>query len=161
MIELSRQAAVLLALICGVWLVLATWLSIAALNRARALRARHEGLERALMLLDAGPALPLVIGANGVVESRGHLHTRLGLSAPPTTLDEAFVQLVPEDAEALHAGVRAAASGGAGFTLSVRTKGSTRVLLATGGPAPPAFAPGTLLVWFLDATETEQAALHA
>jgi signal transduction histidine kinase len=156
MIELSRQAAVLLALICGVWLVLATWLSIAALNRARALRARQEGLERALMLLDAGPALPLVIGANGVVESRGHLHTRLGLSAPPATLDQAFAQLVPEDAEALHAGVRAAASGGAGFTLSVRTSGSTRVLLATGGPAPPAFAPGTLLVWFLDATETEQ-----
>src|ERR1051325_10205231 len=132
MIELSRQAAVMLALICGVWLVLAAWISVAALNRARALRARQEGIERALMLLDAGPALPLIIGANGMVESRGQLHASLGLGAPPATLDQALAQLHSDDAQALPTAVHDAASGGGAFTLSVRTQGSSRVLLAFG-----------------------------
>ena len=156
MIQISPVAAALVAAFCGAWLVLAAWLSFTGLRRNSALRAQEAVLDRARTLLDASPAQPLLVFPDGRVDGHGLLHSWLGLPLPPGSLDDALAQLEPEDAQALAIAIRDEASAGAGFTQPVRARGSSRVLLVIGAPAPPGLPVGTVLLWFIDATDMQR-----
>src|SRR5512139_3305460 len=156
MIELSRGAVALIALLCGGWLVLAAWLSLAALGRLRMARISLAERDRAEAFLSASPALPMLVGRSTRVEGPETLYGLLRLSAPPHKLADALVSLEPDDAARLTEAVAATAAGGAPFALAVRKQQSARVFQVRGAPAPPPHPAGTVLLWFLDATESEE-----
>src|SRR5688572_6734277 len=101
MIELSRNAVALLALVCGVWLAVATWLSVGAWRRSETLRARQAALELTGTILNASPALPMLVRPDGRVESSELLFNRLGLTTSPASIDEALTQLEGRDRDDL------------------------------------------------------------
>ena len=156
---LSTSAAVLLALFCGAWLVLAAWLSVRASRRTGVAAGMSVQADRAGALLAASPSMPLLVDGAGGVETSVRLAHALGLDAPPERLDEltaGSVGLAAEDLANLDERVRTSAATGASFALAVRAQGSARVFVVRGGPAPAPASDGSVLLWFIDATESEE-----
>ena len=153
MIELSRTALIAIALLAGAWLALALWAT---------LRGRRLGAEAAALvgesgrreaLLDAAPALPLLIHADGSLEGGGRLAAWLGLDHLPddwASLAAALTTGAPEFEQLL----AEAATGGA-VDLAFSPPGSARILRVAGGPAPPGHGERAILLWFSDVTESE------
>lgn len=166
MIELSRNAAVLLALVCGLWLALGLWLTLRGLRRGRSAGLAYDGAVRAQALLGTGPGIPVVVLGDGRLEADDRLAALLGLPHRPDTMSGLAAEgegLDPDDAALLADKVSGAAASGESFSMPVRARGSSRVQLVHGGPAPPPFAPSTVILWFIDATDSEDqmAALRA
>ncbi|AJP74319.1 PAS domain-containing sensor histidine kinase [Sphingomonas hengshuiensis] len=159
MIEIPQAAAVLAGAVVALLVFGATWVLYAGL------RARAEAAEmaddnaRLGALVGGSPAQAMVVRADGRVEAPRRFADWLGLERLPrelTELTSADAGLVPEDAEALTVHVTAAQRAGRPFTLSVRARGSDRALLVVGEKAPDAVrAPGGVVLWFLDATESQ------
>ena len=148
MIELSREVGVLIALGLGLWLALAAWLTIRALSRSAAARGAVGERERLEALLEASPALPLLVHRDERLEGSARIFQLLSLEpGEGLTLDA-----LPD----LAAPVRETRSTGGGFSLALRPQGSARILLVRGMPAPPPYRPGTVLAWITDATEAEE-----
>ena len=149
----------LAALFCGVWLAIALWATLRGLRLADAARAGSAEAGRAEALLAAGPAVPLLVYADGSVEAPERLRRLLGLFDPPATFDglaEADLGLSGEEVASLKEEVSRSAASGAAFSLAVHPQGSSRILLVRGSLAPPPYPPGAVLLWFIDATESEE-----
>ncbi|MDP8993524.1 MAG: PAS-domain containing protein, partial [Pseudomonadota bacterium] len=157
MIELSRTALAALAAVSGAWLLIALWAALHALRQARQARAARLQSERAQPLLEASPALPLVVEPDGRLEGSDRLAGLLGLGALPQSWAELTSSgvLAPGDAEALSSRLGEAASAGSQFVQPLRPLESRRTLHVRGAPAPPPWPAGAALLWFVDATETE------
>ncbi|QAY80077.1 PAS domain-containing sensor histidine kinase [Sphingosinicella sp. BN140058] len=156
---LPTPAAVLLALFCGAWLTLAVWFSLRAARRANFAAGLTVQADRAGALLAASPAMPLIADANGRAEASTRLAHALGLDAPPARLADLAREnagLEAAAADLLAERVREAALTGASFSLAVRAHGSARVFQVRGGPAPAPAPAGSVLLWFIDATEAEE-----
>ncbi|HEX2764780.1 MAG TPA: ATP-binding protein [Allosphingosinicella sp.] len=158
MILLTPVGLAALAIVCGAWLVLGVWATLRGLRVSLRARAAQEGAAHDMALLGVSPALPLIVYPGGRLEGPERLALLLGRSALPETLaglsagqggfDEA-------DAERFSAEVETASATGAGFAMAVRPSDGARVLQLRGGPAPPSYPAGTVLVWAFDATEAE------
>lgn len=157
MLTLGPAAGFLVAALLGAWLAAAVWAVLAGRRRAAEGEAALAEARRLGALLAAGPAMPLVIAADGRIEGPERLAGALGLDALPPGLDALTGDspFEPEDAARLRGAVAKAAAG-ASFAIPLRLAGSGRILRAEGGPAPPAFAAGSVLVWLFDATEDEE-----
>ena len=158
MIELSRTAAALIAAFCGFWLCLAVWAVISARRRSRTAFGHSAAAERCEAMLGAGPAIPLVAFPDGSLEAPARLAGMFGMASPPTHISElsALGAGLTADTSSLHEEVRTASASGGDFSLAVRAEGSARVLLVRGSPAPPPYPPGSVLLWFIDATDSEE-----
>jgi signal transduction histidine kinase len=155
-IALATQALALTGLATGLWLAVALWATLRA-RRLSALAAASLGSgARAEALLAAGPAMPLMVAPNGAIEAGGRLAGALGFEAPPPTLEALLEGLELADAAALRHDIAAAGGAGGRFVRALRPVGATRILRIEGMPAPPPCAPGTALLWFFDATESEE-----
>ena len=77
MIELSRNAVALIALVCGAWLCLGMAMTIRAARRGREAAAGREGALRAEALLGSGPAMPLLVLADGRIKGGNRLSAAL------------------------------------------------------------------------------------
>jgi signal transduction histidine kinase len=158
-LTLTPTAAALLAVFAAFWLVLAVWATVRGLGLARSGLADRQENRRCQALLEAAPAMPLIAHADGSVGGSRRLWDALGLLSPPATLAGLCADgagLRAEEAEALAARISEAAASGGRFSLPLRAQGSSRVLLVEGGPAPPPYPADAVLLWFLDATDTEQ-----
>jgi signal transduction histidine kinase len=107
-------------------------------------------------LLAASPALPLIVRRDGSLEEAARVGLALGLEDIPRRLADIAEGLAAEDRESLLGGVAAAAAAASGFALSIRPGNSSRVYSVQGGPAPPSYPAGTILLWFTDATASEE-----
>ena len=153
MIELSRTALILIALVAGGWLALALWATLRGRRlTAEAAATIAEG-GRLEALLGAAPMLPLLIHDDGSLEGGDRLAGWLGLDALPTRWSGLAESLAPS-APDLDRLVGEAAIGTA-FSFAFSPPGSERILRVEGGPAPAGFAERTVLLWFADATESE------
>src|SRR3954462_5763625 len=76
-------AAALLALLAGAWLAAAGWAAMRAAPRGAAARGVVEDNVRLMALLEAGPAMPLVVAADGAISGPERLAGALGLEALP------------------------------------------------------------------------------
>ena len=151
MIELSRTALILIALVAGGWLALALWATLRGRRlTAEAAATIAEG-GRLEALLGAAPMLPLLIHDDGSLEGGDRLAGWLGLDALPTRWSGLAESLAPS-APDLDRLVGEAAIGTA-FSFAFSPPGSERILRVEGGPAPAGFAERTVLLWFADATE--------
>lgn len=158
MIEISRSTAALIALFCGFWLCLGVWATLRGASRSGAARAQSGEAARAEALLAAGPALPLVVYPDYSLHGSDRLAGLLGLENLPDRLSglAGHSGLTPIDATALTENVVQAAATGGSFSLAMRPRGSSRILLVRGGPAPPPYPLACVLLWFIDATESEE-----
>jgi signal transduction histidine kinase len=150
----------ILALVAGAWLAFAVWASRRAWARARAAEALVGDHGRLEALLDAGPAMPLLVAADGAIGGSARLAGALGLEALPPRWMGLFGDGAPFPATeaAAMAGHLAQAASGASFSLLLRPAGSSRVLRADGGPAPAGFGERAAVLWFIDVTEADAAA---
>jgi signal transduction histidine kinase len=156
---LTPTAAALLALFAAFWLCLAVWATVRGLRLSRTGLDHQQESRRCHALLGAAPAMPLVAYSDGSVGGSQRLWDALGLLSPPATLADLSADgagLRAEEAETLAEKIREVAASGGRFSLPVRAQGSSRVLLVDGGPAPPPYAGDCVLLWFVDATETEE-----
>jgi signal transduction histidine kinase len=160
---LTPTAAALIALVCGGWLAAALWATLRGLSRSRAASGRMGDGVRAEALLAAAPALPLLVSKDGRLHGPDRTAFVLGLGSLPDSLAGLGAALGDEAAGSLFEAVAAAAASGGGFAQTVRPEGGSRVLELRGGPAPPPWPSGTVLIWILDATESagRHAALDA
>jgi signal transduction histidine kinase/PAS domain-containing protein len=155
-IELTRNAAMLVALFCGLWLAIALWATLRGLRRGGVAEGEES---RADLLLSAGPAVPLLVRPDGRLEGSDRLRRLLGLLHPPEHLGDladADLGIGGEDLGLLRDEVARAAASGSSFMLAVRPQDGARILRVRGGPAPPAWPAGTVLLWFTDETESEE-----
>jgi signal transduction histidine kinase len=158
-VELTKTALATLALVSGLWLALALWLALRGARRSRAGEAAVASRARLHALIDAGPAVPLIVREEAVIEAGARLAGLLGLPTPPehlSDLSQDEAGLPPAELDQLASRIRETAATAGPFALTLRARGSSRVLRAQGGPAPAPFAPGSVLVWLIDATESEE-----
>jgi signal transduction histidine kinase len=151
---------VILALAAGAWLAAALWATRRGWARARAADAVVDEHARLGALLDAGPAMPLLVASDGVIGGSARLAGMLGLDALPPRWMGLFGDGAPfaaGEAAGLTRQLGEAASGAA-FSLLVRPAGSSRVLRVDGGPAPTGFGERAAVLWFIDVTEADAAA---
>jgi PAS domain-containing protein len=156
MIALSPLALAAIALFLALWLCLGLWSALGGARRSAALdrwRGRSESVEA---VLDAAPAIPLLVHADGRTEASQRLAGLLGLDEVPTRIEQLPVLPAGTDGQGLIEEIRGAAATAGSFRLALRAQGASRVLLVEGGPAPPPYPPATILLWFLDATENEE-----
>src|SRR4051794_38980211 len=83
MVTLAPIAAALLALLAGAWLAAAIWASLRATRREAAAGEVAEANVRLAALLEAGPAMPLIVAADGAISGPDRLAGALGLDALP------------------------------------------------------------------------------
>ncbi|MBO9623440.1 MAG: PAS-domain containing protein [Sphingomonas sp.] len=159
MIEIPQSAAVAAGAIVALLVIAATWVLLAGLRARAAGREFAERDARLAALVRESPAQAMVVRADGRIELSRRLGDWLGLAELPRMLDGLAGEdegLRIEDLEALAAHVTAAQKAGQPFRLPVHAQGSDRALLVVGERAPDALqAPGGVLLWFLDATESQ------
>jgi signal transduction histidine kinase len=148
-----------IAAIALVWIGIAIALSLLA---ARRLRTAGEVLGAArsnATLLEISPARPLLVRADGRIETDARLVQELGLKSPPRTLAELHGNdsgLIPEDLAALTAEIDAARVSGSRLAAKVHVTSSSRIFEVRGGPAPAPEPAGSLLLWFFDTSAGEE-----
>jgi signal transduction histidine kinase len=158
-LEISRNALVLVALVCGLWLAAASWAVIVGLRHSRQGRGRDRAAREAEALLAAAPIAHAILFDDQRLASGQRLADLLGLATAPQSFGSLSAEgcgLSPKDLDALGIRVRETAAAGGSFSLPLRPQGSSRILRVEGGPAPPPYPTGAVLLWFEDATIEEE-----
>ena len=153
-----------IAALAVLWIGIGATLAVVAARRIRQATSVISAARSLKSLLDVSPARPLVVRADGSIEADSRLLREIGLDQQAKTLADLAGDergLVPEDVEDLSAQALDCALSGERMQAQVRVAGSGRVLDVRGAPAPAPEPPGTLLLWFFDASsaETERAKL--
>jgi signal transduction histidine kinase len=148
----------IMALLAGAWLAVAAWATWRGRRLASAATAILDDHARVSALLAAGPALPLLVTADGTIQGPDRLAATLRLESLPPRWPDLLEQapLTSEEAAALARGVAEAAAGSA-FTLTL-SFADTHVLKVDGGPAPAGLPVRSVLLWLLDVSEVERQA---
>lgn len=140
-------------------IVAACWILFTGLRARAAAAATLAGNDKLNALLASGPALSMVVRADGRLELPDRLADWLGLVPPPKYLAELVspgAGLTSEDAVLLTDAVTAAQKAGEPFALTIRPQGSVRTLAVRGQRAPREVgSPGGVVLWFFDATESQ------
>jgi signal transduction histidine kinase len=157
---IPQSLAVIVALVAGAWLAAAVWAARRGWRRAAEAGMVIEDNGRLSALLQAGPAMPLVVGADGTLGGPDRLAGALGIDAMPLRWMGLFGEDAPfpADQAAALGQQLAEAQGGGQFSLAVRPAGSARIFRIDGGPAPAGFGERSALLWFIDVTEAEEQA---
>ncbi|HVM37281.1 MAG TPA: ATP-binding protein [Sphingomicrobium sp.] len=148
-------AAVALAL---VWIAIGIALSLLAGQRLRRASGVLASARSMAGLLDATPALPLLVRHNREVEVGARLLRELGMTAVPAKLEDFAgdaAGIARDDLEALLGDVDTAAVSGGTIACKVRAAGSGKVFEVRGGPAPAPEPAGSLLLWLFDISALE------
>ena len=152
----SGYAIVALALL---WLGVAIGLSMLAARRLRRAQDVLGAARSNATLLELAPARPLLVRPDQRIEIDSQLYRELGLHRHPERLSDLAgndTGISPDALEALTAEVDAARASAGRIACKVTTQVSGRVFEVRGGPAPAPEPAGTLLLWFLDTSATEE-----
>ncbi len=155
----STTALGLVGVALAIAIVAACWILFTGLRAKGAVAATVANNDRLKALIASGPALAMVVRADGRLELPDRLADWLGLAPPPKFLAELVspgAGLTSEDAVLLGDAVTAAQKAGEPFALTIRPQGSSRMLSVRGQRAPREVgSPGGVVVWFFDATESQ------
>src|SRR3546814_4157141 len=127
---LSTTAMAVLGVIMALWLVGAAWAIYSGFAMRRRSAFTAEQADRLTTLLESAPALPVVVRADGRIDSPDRLAGWLGLEKVPkfiSQLVEAEGGLKLKDGEALARDISAAQKAGKRFTRSVSRSEERRV----------------------------------
>lgn len=162
--EFSLLSLVLIALFFAAWAAGAALVILRANRGMKRAKALKTSLKRMQTLLDAAPALPLLVRVDGRIEAPDKLARLLGLDAMPKYLTE-----LAQDGAGLKAGglsraqvdqlwskVQATQKSAAPFRMVINLPGSARSLALNGTLADPQVSPGgAALVWVFDFTDSQ------
>ena len=159
MIAISITAAVLTGVVLALLVGGAGYAIYKGLTWRRMGQVARDAGRRNVQLLASSPVQAALVRADGRIELPRRVTDWLGLAGDPrflTDLTGTDNGLHPEDAAALLQEVTAAQRAGRSFRMAVASRGSSRKLMITGQRAPDsALAPGGVVLWFADATESE------
>jgi signal transduction histidine kinase len=159
LIHITQSAAVIAGAALALLLIGGVWALFAGLRARAEAAAIADANGRLAALVSGSPAQAMLVRADGRIELPRRLADWLGFHELPRELAGLSTRdtgLLAEDADALGAHVSAAQKAGKPFSLSVRARGSERALLVIGERAPQQInAPGGVVLWFLDATESQ------
>ena len=150
---------VIAAVLAVLWILVAAALSFLAARRFRLAEAVLGSARSTAALLDAAPARPLLVRADGAIEIDRRLERDLGLSGQSGRLADLAGEtngILRDDLERLAAAIDAARLSAGRIALKVRASGSGRVFEVRGGPAPAPEPAGTVLLWLLDTSAGEE-----
>ncbi|WOK37010.1 sensor histidine kinase [Sphingomonas sp. C3-2] len=155
----STVIALVVGVVLALWLMLAGWALYAGLGfRRRAARVERD-VVRLEELLEAAPAIPMLVRPDGRIDAPARLADWLGVARMPNYLGElAGIDsgLLESDGAGLAEDIAAAQKSGGRFSRAVRTQDGARTLIIRGTPAGPVLsAPGGVILWFFDATESQ------
>ncbi|MEM9501921.1 MAG: PAS-domain containing protein [Pseudomonadota bacterium] len=158
--EFSPIALALIGLVLAAWTVAAALVMLRANLKARRMKALQTSLKRMQTMLDAAPAIPMLVRVDGRIETPERLARWLGLEDTPTYLSELHggegVGLSVQQLEALSEKVRLTQRSAAPFQMALTPPGSERSLAMQGVLADPQVSPGgAALVWVFDFSESE------
>jgi signal transduction histidine kinase len=156
--ELARTGLIA-AMLAALWIGIAAMVALAAARRFRLAESVLSTARSTTALLDAAPARPLLVRADGHLEIDARLAREIGLVVPPAKIDDLSgdgVGLVAADLEQLRAAIESARLSAGRVFLKVRASGSGRSFEVRGGPAPANEPAGTMLLWFLDTSAGEE-----
>jgi signal transduction histidine kinase len=158
-IEITQAAATIAGAVTALLVCAGAAMLFVGLRARMAAVAVAQARGRLLALAEQGPALAMVVRADGRVEMPAGLADLMGLAALPTQLSDIVgneAVFAPSDSAALEREIAAAQKAARPFRVSVRATGSARTLLAVGQRAPDAVrAPGGVVIWFIDTTESQ------
>jgi signal transduction histidine kinase len=152
----SGYAASILGLL---WILVAALLSVVAARRLQAARSVLSAAQSNATLLSLSPARPMLVRGDGRIEIDHLLFRDVGLSSDPVRLADLASErggFVREDLDALAAEIETARASAGRIARKIRVEGSGRVFDVRGGPAPAAEAAGTMLLWFVDTSASEE-----
>jgi signal transduction histidine kinase/PAS domain-containing protein len=152
-------ASIVIAAIALIWVGIAVALSILAARRFRTAEHVLAAARASATLLEISPARPLVVRADGRIETDARLIQELGLKSQPRTLADLHGNdsgIAPEDLNALTAEIEAARVLGSRLAAKVHVASSSRIFEIRGGPAPAPEPAGSLLLWFFDMSAGEE-----
>lgn len=155
----SNGGLFVMAIVLALWTGAAIWALITGLQMRRAAGTARRQLRRLTRLIDSGPAIPLIVRSDSRIEGPERVARWLGLSKLPPYLAELSQEgkgLPREALDLLGQKITTAQKSGAPFEIAVAAAGSNRRLRIEGRLADPqTIAPGAVLLWFYDATESE------
>ncbi|WP_213981969.1 PAS domain-containing sensor histidine kinase [Sphingomonas sp. dw_22] len=159
MIHITQSAAALAGAVLLLLLIAGVWALYAGLRARAAAREILEENARLAVLGGTSPAQAMLVRGDGRIELSRRLSDWLGLDVMPRELVELSgtdAGLATEDFVALADQVTAAQKAGRAFSMSIRPRGSERALLVMGERAADGIdVPGGVVLWFLDATESQ------
>ncbi|MEM7779937.1 MAG: PAS-domain containing protein [Pseudomonadota bacterium] len=159
--EFSPLQLALIALLLAAWTVAAAVLVLRAGAKTRRSQAQQTSLKRMQHLLDAAPAIPLLVRVDGRIEAPERLARWLGLETIPQFLSELAgdvddAGLTKAQVDDLWEKVRITQTSAAPFAHSLTPPGSKRSLALHGALADPQISPGgAALVWVFDFTNSQ------
>jgi signal transduction histidine kinase len=167
MILLSPVALAITAVLLATWLAASVWAVRAGLGMRMNARAVRQQVGDLADLLQSAPAIPVIVRPDGHIEAPERLAAWLGRDDVPAFVSELTAPdggLEPQHGAQLATEIAAAQRGSRPFALAVKARGSHRSLLVRGVPAAPGHAaPGSIVLWIFDATESQSQidSLHA
>lgn len=158
--ELSPLALIGLALLLAGWTAVAAALMLRASAKAKRTKALQTSLRRMQHMLDAAPAVPMLVRVDGRIEAPERLARWLGLDAVPKFLSELEGPkgqgLSHDQVETLNEKIKVTQKSATSFQMVVTPKGSKRSLALQGALADPTVSPGgAAIVWVFDFTASE------
>jgi signal transduction histidine kinase len=158
MLTLPVGVASVIGALLALWLATAAWALFTGFRLRRDASAVAADADRLSTLLAAAPAIPLIVRADGRIEEQPRLADWLGLPRLPNFLSDLAAPgagLSEADLAELIRDVSAAQKAGRSFSRALTVAGSSRTLFVRGARAGGGFEGGTVVLWFFDATETQ------
>ncbi|MDK2758093.1 MAG: PAS-domain containing protein [Blastomonas fulva] len=156
---IGNGSMLVIALVFAGWTGAAIWALVTGLQMRRSASTARRQLRRLTRLVDSGPAVPLIVRSDSRIEGPEKVARWLGLAKLPPYLSELAQEEkgLPRDTlDALGKQITTAQKSGAPFETAVTALGSNRRLRIEGKLADPqTIAPGAVLLWLYDATESE------
>jgi signal transduction histidine kinase len=141
------------------WLGIAAAVSIVAARRFRLAEQVLAAARANATLLELSPARALVVRTNDRIEADPRLLRELGLAGEARTLTDLggdAAGIVADDLAALQSDIADARISAGRIVRKVHVHGAARTFDVLGARAPPPEPPGTLLLWFVDASAGEE-----
>ena len=155
---MTQLAATIIVGIAAFWVAIGVALSIIAARRVRGANRVLDSARSLAALLEAAPARPVLVRADGSIEIDQRLARELGLGSAVRAVNDLAREgagLDSEDLAELLQQVESAALTGERIERQVRAAGSSRVFGVRGAPAPEPEPAGSMLLWFSDRSSAE------
>ena len=156
--EITPIAAAIIGLVLATWTVVAAVFVMRARGSVKRATSLRTSLRRMQSLLDAAPAIPMLVRVDGRIEAPERLARWLGFDEMPKYLTELSRDdgLTPAQVEELSEKVVLTQKSAAPFQMSLMLPGSGRSLALHGSLADAQVSPGgAALVWLFDFSESE------
>ena len=164
--EISPALLAVFGLLLALWTAGAVWVMLRASTREQKSAAARKAAQRLSRLIEEGPAIPLLVRADGRIEAPERLARWIGLDRVPEYLSELAGSdgrgLNEDQVDQLTQHVRRTQKTAKPFRMALTVSPSSGKSLAMQGSlADPAVSPGgAALIWIFDFSDSQAELLH-